>query len=349
VLEVISSALYDATLVDGFNQLKDPLEGKLGIYELKYYPKLVFITKDDKIKLSIPLPIVKNCQVTSVEQGRFIKKDNKLITLEITDNKGTYKPVFDVEDKYADDISSRINHLSKMQINDTRNHKVQFWYKEDQIKQIIIDPWSIELQPGETILWSIQFQKGIINKTATSTYFVSNYRVFSINHDIQEVDGLLLMSDLDDVVVANTVRHSESTSYGVYHRFGGRFGGIAGPRYSSGASKTTGDIYFMSNGQKIISLGGISDPTGLSRLVKSVKKQLYPEKEIQRFLKQQEKEETGSVSKTAIECPSCGYGNLKTANFCNKCGAKLTVKCTQCGKMNPAGSSFCNKCGFTLQ
>ena len=105
----------------------------------------------------------------------------------------------------------------------------------------------------------------------------------------------------------------------------------------------------MSNGEKVITLQGISDPTGLSRLVKSIKKQLYPEKEIQRFLKEEQKEEHGSNSKTAIECPNCKYGNLKTANFCNKCGTKLTVKCTQCDKMNPAGSSFCNKCGFALQ
>ena len=347
--EVLSAASYDVTLVDGFTQIKEPLEGRLGIYELKHYPKLVFISKGEKVKLSIPLPLVKNCQITSVEQGRFIKKDNKMITLEVTDDKGTFKPVFDVEDKFVDDISSRINRLSKIQITDTRNHNTQFWYKEDQIRQVTIDPWSKDFQPGETVLWSIQFQKGIINKTATSTYYVTNYRIFAINHEIQEVDGLLLMSDLDDVVVANTIRHSESTSYGAYHSYGGRFGGIAGPRYSSGTSKTTGDIYFMHNGEKIISLGGISDPTGLSRLVKSVKKQLYPEKEIQRFLKQQEKEETGSASKTAIECPNCKYGNLKTANFCNKCGTKLTIECTQCGKMNPSGSSFCNKCGFTLQ
>ncbi|HWP78174.1 MAG TPA: zinc-ribbon domain-containing protein [Candidatus Nitrosotenuis sp.] len=348
--QILSTALYDATLVEGFTQLKEPLEGRLGIYELKYYPKLVFISKGDKVKLSIPLPLVKNCQVTSVEQGRFIKKDNKMITIEVTDNKGTYKPVFDIEDKYADEVSAKINRFSKIPVTDTRNHKAQFWYKEDQIKLITIDPWSTDLQQGETILWSISFQKGIINKTTTSTYFVTNYRIFGINNDIQEVDGLLLMSELDDVVVANTVRHSESTSYGSYYGYGGRFVGISGPRFSSGTSKTTGDVYFMCNGEKIISLGGISDPTGLSRLVKSLKKQLYPQKEIERFLKQQEKgvnEEKEEKTDGQI-CPSCGTKNLKTSNFCNKCGVKLRVDCSQCGAKNSVGSSFCNKCGFTL-
>jgi len=41
MIEILSSTICDATLVEGFN-LTEPIEGQLGIYELKFYPKIVF-------------------------------------------------------------------------------------------------------------------------------------------------------------------------------------------------------------------------------------------------------------------------------------------------------------------
>ena len=79
------------------------------------------------------------------------------------------------------------------------------------------------------------------------------------------------MSALDDVIVMNTHRVSESIGYGVYT---GSYMRMAGPRFYSGTSKTVGDIAFLVNGQRI-TWGGIPDPTGLKNFIKLVKKTMY--------------------------------------------------------------------------
>jgi class 3 adenylate cyclase/ribosomal protein L40E/tetratricopeptide (TPR) repeat protein len=49
-----------------------------------------------------------------------------------------------------------------------------------------------------------------------------------------------------------------------------------------------------------------------------------------------------------MECPKCQYENPEEANFCAKCGAKLSLVCTQCGHENTPDNNFCIKCGYNL-
>jgi len=110
-------------------------------------------------------------------------------------------------------------------------------------------------------------EKKIVERLA-----ISNYRIMRIDMVNSKVLGFILLHDLDYVVVMNTRRVSESIGYGMYMGRGGRYMAIAGPRFSSGTSKTIGDIVFIVNGQKV-SWGGIPDPTGLKNFVKSLKRQ----------------------------------------------------------------------------
>lgn len=215
---------------------------------------------------------------------------------------------------------------------------VQIQYVEDgQIKNASLDLFSSRLQDGENILWSHEEKKGLIRKTVVSTWAITNYRVFIFNEEVQKMRSFMLMRDIDDVVVMNSHRSSQSIGYGSYR-------GVA-VRYSNTKSKTIGDVSFLNNGVKVITFGQIADPSGVAKMVKSIRKTMYSIKDIEKIQKQNEKETKEQNEK----CPSCGLKNLKSALFCNQCGTKIRVPCSQCKNPNPVGSSFCNKCGFTLQ
>jgi predicted RNA-binding Zn-ribbon protein involved in translation (DUF1610 family) len=61
-------------------------------------------------------------------------------------------------------------------------------------------------------------------------------------------------------------------------------------------------------------------------------------------------------------CSRCGTRNMFGANFCRKCGEKLTIstpqstpqyssrwQCSSCGTINVIGANFCIRCGKKLQ
>lgn len=123
------------------------------------------------------------------------------------------------------------------------------------------------------------------------------------------------MSDLDDIVVTDTYRSSVSNRYGVYGY------GMSGGQ-SRGNSVTIGKITFMSNGVQIISLNGVTDPSGIRRLTLAVKKSLYPKKELRRWMTGIKSDNPSIVRNVSI-CIRCGTKNVKDASFCSSCGSIL--------------------------
>src|SRR5713226_4396473 len=49
-----------------------------------------------------------------------------------------------------------------------------------------------------------------------------------------------------------------------------------------------------------------------------------------------------------MHCPSCGFDNPASMNFCGKCASPLSPRCPQCSFENPPGFAFCGKCGSPL-
>ena len=130
---------------------------------------------------------------------------------------------------------------------------------------------STNLGNGEVQLWSfVADTKGFFRIKVIISLVVTNFRIMRIDKEDNKVLGYILFPQIDDVVVMNTQRVSQSTGYGIstgsYVR--------TGQRFSSGTSKTIGDIVFIVNGQKI-SWGGIPDPTGLKNFIKSIKRTMY--------------------------------------------------------------------------
>lgn len=236
-------------------------------------------------------------------------------------------------------VGNFVSSEEKQNISSHNNLQVEITFAEDgEIKKTIMDPYSLDLRNGEELLWSFDITEGLIRKKIVVRLALSNYRIMKIDMQNNKILGYILLQDLDDVVVMNTHRASNSIGYGMYAGTRGRYMTMAGPRFSSGTSKTIGDIVFIVNGQKV-SWGGLPDPTGLKNFVKSLKKTMYDE------VKKLEKK----PSRSGISCPQCDKNNPKENKFCNWCGKKFEFICNQCGNTNPTGSSFCSQCGFILQ
>lgn len=181
--------------------------------------------------------------------------------------------------------------------------------------------------------------KDFLQKKVAESFVITNFRIMRVDNEHNKVFGLILFPQIDDVIVMNTRRisQSQSTGYGSSSGYGTRYGTRSS---SSGTSKTVGDIVFVVNGQKV-TWGGIPDPTGLKNFIKSIKRTMYDP-----WIKLATKSKS---SRSGIPCPSCGSQNPKSSKFCNNCGKVLASVCTKCGTSNPLKSSFCGKCGFSLQ
>jgi hypothetical protein len=94
-------------------------------------------------------------------------------------------------------------------------HALEIRYVEDgNIKSTVIDPWLTTLNRGEFNLWSlIANTKGIIRKKIIESFVVTNFRLMIIDHENNRLTMLILIPNLDDVVVMNTHRVSDSVGY----------------------------------------------------------------------------------------------------------------------------------------
>lgn len=206
------------------------------------------------------------------------------------------------------------------------------YYKSGSgIQSVTIDPFSGTLQQGEDFIWSHSEQKGILHKHLSSLWAITNFRIFIYDAESNKITGLLMMSDLEDIVVMNTHRVYASTRVGTYGSIARGFGISTGS--STGKSVTVGDILFMSHGQPIITWGGITDPTGLKRLTTAIQKELYP-KNLQNKI--QGTTTTNTSSTVGTTPPNVSSMHDKSV-------------CLNCNTKNYAGSSFCCKCGRVLR
>src|SRR5215217_6306706 len=169
---------------------------------------------------------------------------------------------------------------------------------------------------SEQTLWRNEITKGIINKKVSEVQTITNYR-------LMRNDSGVLLKDINDIVVMNQHRASQSqytgTSTGRYARIG--FGS------SRSNSKTIGDLVFIYKGRPYITFTQISDPQSVARLAKAARKQILAaikaaEKIEARSKKKQEKRPTRE--RNAIICPRCNNTNPAESKYCNNCSFRLS-------------------------
>jgi hypothetical protein len=179
----------------------------------------------------------------------------------------------------------------------------------------------------EKTIWHNEITKGIFKKQVVDTQGITNYRVIHNNSQI-------LLKDVDDIVVMNQHRVSQSsymgTSTGRYARFG----------YGSSTSKgiSVGDVVFMYQGRPYIIFKQIADPNGVVRLAKSARKQLLTAIKAAEKLRSQSQKEVSKKTTTKR--------NIKENDRVNN--NNNIANCPRCSSSNPKGSKYCNNCGFRI-
>jgi hypothetical protein len=175
----------------------------------------------------------------------------------------------------------------------------------------------------ERLVWHNELTKGIFHKHIVDTQRITNYRVIHNNSEIQ-------LRDVDDIVVMNQHRVSQSsymgTSTGRYARFG------YGTSRSKGVS--VGDIVFMYQGRPYIIFKQITDPNGVLRLAKSARKQLLTAIKAAEKLQAQSQRQISKLTTTRRNVSVNDNSNL--------------ASCPRCSSSNPKGSRYCNNCGFKI-
>jgi hypothetical protein len=207
---------------------------------------------------------------------------------------------------------------------------VIYYNSNSGIQSANIDPYSGNLQLGEDFIWSFNIENGFIFKKPSILLAITNFRIFMFNFKTNKVTGLLLMSDLDDIVVMNTHTDYNSTRVGNYGRIVKGFWVSYGQTH--GKRTPIGDIVFMSKGKSVITWQGLEDPNGLKKLVEALQKELYPKNFMSKYTPTTTPNTTPSASPTTTftppgtssvnksVCHKCGTGNLIGSSFCSKCG-----------------------------
>jgi len=183
-----------------------------------------------------------------------------------------------------------------------------------------INPHSINLQKDEYIIFSYSTKVGIITKRLSRLYSVSNFRAFEWNAETSNMEGMILLQDLQDCLIMNSFRVFDSTRVSGYSSLFRGVGVSTG--YSRGKSFQVGDVVFMSHGKPVLVWPRTTNPSDLRRLVLTIKKELYPSKELQRWMTGI-RSDNPSIVRNVSTCLRCGEKNVKDASFCSFCGSIL--------------------------
>jgi hypothetical protein len=238
-------------------------------------------TKDNKINKMILRP---------VEAGNMVElcrgKDVQLMITSGTLNtfkvlKGTKKSFMRKKEDlvlellfYGNQQQKQQQNLSSVLINVEDKHVPEIKQYVQGIMEIggknyWSNPYGLPfLLEGESFVWSNLQTEGTIRKRATWVEAVTNYRIlqYSIR---QHAANYVALEALEDVVVMNQKRVSQSTGYASYGRSKYHIAGTGGSR-STGI--TIGDIVFVSQGRPFIKFHQVQDPRGLVKLIKSISK-----------------------------------------------------------------------------
>lgn len=306
---------FDAKILSFTDTMNEEIDS-LTLYPIELGNRLEFKNKkENKTFLVIPIRDISKIESFSEETGSFRKKNEFVIAVEFRDHDDIKSIKFEIEEKHIGFLIEQVNKLRELDKQDYyQSANLQYLTESNNLQDTEVQFKSLVLASGEDVLWSNLFGLHKVKGAVTRVHALTNFRV--IDYDLQTHNcGRIFLRDVDDVIVMNQNRRSHSERIGAFTGSGFRYG-FSGTTVgtSKGISETIGDVVFMKDGIPYITFAQISDPSGLARLAKTVKKQLFVEK---KFVKIQQT------------------------------GIKST--CSKCGNLNPSDSSFCNKCGSILE
>ncbi|MDN5846892.1 MAG: zinc ribbon domain-containing protein [Candidatus Nitrosocosmicus sp.] len=320
---------------------------------------ILFYNKKSRTGISIPISIIREVRTINQMKGSFRKKLDQLIEIEL-DDRSNNLILFNIKDNKIDEFRHQVYIILKTLHDDVFwTFRVLKFNTEGVITTPVeIYPMAPFLSPGEEIVWNNIKTKGIINKKIAWLDLITNYRIYQydfVNHS----GKVVLISAIEDVVVGNQRRISDSYLYGSYAKSRDAASGY-------GKTKTTstaiGDISIFALGKPYIVFKEISDPSGVTKLIKSLKYQCNFIMDTNPSIQDNEtvlddthdytfdKFETVLSKNDEIICSNCKKGNIKNSKFCSHCGAKYNTerKCNRCSNVNLPDAVFCNRCGNRL-
>ncbi len=227
---------------------------------------------------------------TTVKDGFFRKKEDILLEIIFETPNGTKRLLVNVEDKHVSEIIDIINSNKNFDYDNYLGYLEVHYEKDGVIANTKLCPKIPVLAEDEELLWTHTETEGVLCAHAKWTDAVTNMRIFQYNFE-SHLSSYAIIPRIDDVIVTNQKRISESQSSGIY--YSQRFGSM---RSGQGTSKTTtssitiGDVIFMVDGRPFITFQQIKDPHGLARITKSVKKQATQiEKQLNKMNKEMKK------------------------------------------------------------
>jgi ribosomal protein L40E len=341
-------------------------EGYSGLNMVEIRPieldaSLLFYNKKSRQGPIYPLSKVKDIRITHQVKGSLRKKTDLMVEIELDLPKGYGNVILiDLEDKFINPFIQQVNQIrSKLDDESLWTYQIiNFQTATGIITPIKIYPMAPFLSSGEQIVWNNIKTKGIVNKKIQWLDLVTDYRVYQYDYD-SKLGNFVLISGIDDVIVNNQRRMSNSNRYGTFTH--SRYvTGVFGNTKST--SMTIGDIVIIADGKPYVTFKDISDPNGLARIIKSMRKQCNfslrnnetietIESKPEVVIQNDENEITSNaILEEMLRCSNCNSENLPNSKFCNKCGSKLeTVPiCNRCNHVNLEDAIFCNQCGYKL-
>jgi len=258
---------------------------------------------------------------TTVKDGLFRKKEDMLLEIIFKHNGGTKRLLVNVDDKHVSEIVDIINTNKNLDYDYYLGYLEVPFEKDGVIASTKLQPKIPVLSENEELLWTHTETDGVLSTRARWIDAVTNMRIFQYNFK-SHLSSYAIIPRIDDVIVTNQKRISESQSSGIYYsqRFGSMRSG-RGTGKTTTSSITIGDVIFMVDGRPFITFHQIKDPHGLARITKSVKRQAM---QIEKQLKKREKNgEKRKTAKASVTCQKCEKPNLINANFCSHCGSAL--------------------------
>jgi len=275
---LLKSTIYDCDVINFKDQYVIKEAKKIILHPLETANYLEICNKKQEYLIRIPYAHIQDIKIDSEAKG-FFKKSDKFLSVTYLDNNQTNSIAIDVDDKYVDEIYNYVIRTKSRIPSFWQTFKIEYNI-DGTTQQIDVYSEAPFLTEAEDLIWYDQNLSGIINKNLKVLFAVTNFRI--ILYDFENSKGSIIpLSQIDDVVVMNRRTVSDSVRTGTFVG-GGRIRGFGGVSvsYGKGLSKVLGDLVFMVNGQDVMRWGSIADPTGVSRMIKSVIKELYPKKKI---------------------------------------------------------------------
>jgi hypothetical protein len=345
---------------------------KVEVYPIESFAHLAFWDKKKKNTLQIPVVNITDTTVISEKIGRIKKKEDLMIQITFEGENGQKNSIkIDLEDKYIDSFMQDIETVRQNMYDTTYWHCGLLTLPTDDNEPKAVDfyPSVPFLSEGEDIIWSYISTEGILNKKAVWMNLLTNYRALQYFYKEHKANYVLITA-IDDVLVTNKSRTSNTGSIGSYSRSRYHMAGVGNAKTTS---TTVGDVDLYADGRLYIKFAQISDPYGLAAVVKSIRKQqgrmiftrpIQPEPEVvqpavhlaENTFSSENDLSTNTpsgnippIANARTICVQCKHNNLDGSKFCNECGSQLSSSCSKCGSSNPPEASYCNQCGSKIK